>query len=236
MYDHPLQVLREALPASSLSARDAATLTWLTVLSDTRTGLCWVGHRRLQSYLRFSINSIPAALKQLADDGRISIFARPKRTAIYLVHPGGLAQLRPCTEAEIRAYLGSNKFAQRDMDAIAAWVSGVHREAALSHTGVTHAVTHLSHPCVTDGIPSLSQTPVTRLSHPSVTGLSHPGVTNLPYIDQVKTKGGPDPRRRHSQTDEPTGRSDDSNVAAADIRSLIDQLPQVHGSRRDATT
>ena len=121
----PLSALRDLLPESGLNMRDRAILTWLVLTARADPWLCWPPHRNLGALVGCSKNAIGPALERLAILDHVSIFERPRRVSIVLVHPGGVTPF--ITAQSVHDHLRKSSFAHRDVDAVIGWLIGLNK-------------------------------------------------------------------------------------------------------------
>jgi hypothetical protein len=150
-----MRSVRALLPNSAHDWREAGALTWLAGAASSKTGLAWLGHKALIGLVRCGKNAIGPALERLETAGRLSIYRRPGRAPVYLVHPDGLETIAPMPADAIRAHLKLGHFGQGDTEGVLEWLASLGVLAAQGSIGNFASARHKAR----KGVPAVG-TPV----------------------------------------------------------------------------
>lgn len=120
---------RAGAAVGSLSLPARLALVCLANAARDETGLAWPSQATIASFAGCSVNSVAAALADLAAAkaaGHLSAMPnRAGRVPLYLVHPGGMARYQPVPAPAVRAHLAAGRFSEGEREEALAWLAGL---------------------------------------------------------------------------------------------------------------
>lgn len=102
-----------------LSARFVLYL--LADRGNDATRLAWRGQAWLRDVTSLSRNGVPSAVALLDRTDRISVWRRPGKVPLYLVHPLGRRTLLPFDRTAMLAHLSDGQFSPAEQEQACAW-------------------------------------------------------------------------------------------------------------------
>lgn len=113
-----------ALRGSTLDKTTRFVFVLLADAAKDATGLCWPSQAALAEVVGCAPNYLNTAMKALAAAGLISIWRRPGKVPLYLVHPGGRTMRRPCATGTIQKHLRQGAFTDIEISDALGWLNG----------------------------------------------------------------------------------------------------------------
>jgi len=187
----PIGRRRAGAAKGSLSPSARLALVCLANAARDETGLAWPSQATIAGFAGCSVNTIGAALADLAAAGHLSAMPnRAGRFPLYLVHPGGVARYQPVTAKAVRDHL--KLFSESEREQALAWLAGLgHIEgpdgAAIIRASAAKSLRRRDKtPPTVGGVPA---------AHPPPTAAPHPPSRCAPPPQRLWTNLQRNPKR-----------------------------------------
>lgn len=118
-----VQEAHAAFVASALSpsARFVFYLLAEAAPREPPTRLAWLSHETLAERAGYTVRGVSKAVAALEDEGWVSAWRRPGRSALYLLHPHGAAALLPPKRTEMFEHLERGHFSAAEREEAWQW-------------------------------------------------------------------------------------------------------------------
>jgi len=116
------KAVSETLPETSLKTAARFALHLLAGAAQTDCPIAWPSHEWLAVRIGCATGYMGPCVRQLVDDGRVSVWRKSGGASLYLVHPEGIDALAPIDGKAVHRRLSRTTFPVRE---VIEWMAGL---------------------------------------------------------------------------------------------------------------